>query len=85
MSRTLKLALTLLLLAAALVYFSHVLENYPGARSAPSNTEITIARTLRSWAIPKEARTAKNPFSASPELLTESAPLRRPLRLLPLQ
>ncbi len=73
MSRELKIGLAILIVAAALVWLSRLLGNYPGARAAPSATEAFVARTLRSWALPRSARNARNPFTASPELLTESA------------
>lgn len=39
------------------------------ARKEPSGSEARIARTLRSWAIPSEAREATNPIPASPRVL----------------
>lgn len=73
MSRELKIGLTILLLAGALVWVSGLLRSYPGARQAPSAAEVALARRLRSWAVPRAARESKNPFASSPELLKESA------------
>lgn len=72
MSRELKFGLTVLVLAAALVWVSSQVESYPGARGAPTATEVALARRLRSWAIPRSARRGKNPFTSSPELLQEA-------------
>jgi len=73
MSRELKIGLIVLFLAVALVWLSGLLGNYPGAREAPSATEVALARRLRSWAVPRAARNGKNPFTSSPELLQASA------------
>jgi len=72
MSRELKIGLAILVVAGALVGLSGLLGSYPGARAAPTATEIALARTLRSWAVPRSARNSRNPFTNSPELLTES-------------
>ena len=73
MSRELKIGLGALLLAGTLIYVSSLLGNYPGAREAPSKAEAAIARHLRSWSMPRDARSRKNPFTSSPELLQKSA------------
>ena len=73
MSRELKIGLGALLLAGILIYVSSLLGNYPGAREAPSKSEAAIARRLRSWSMPRDARSRKNPFTNSPELLQKSA------------
>ena len=39
------------------------------ARVEPSALEVRIARTLRGWAIPRDARAATNPIPASPDVL----------------
>src|SRR4029077_20851173 len=44
-----------------------------GARQAPSRTEEALARRLRSWSLPSNARQRRNPLTGSPELLQESA------------
>ncbi len=41
------------------------------ARSTPSALEARLARALRSWAIPADARRATNPIPASPGVLEE--------------
>ena len=73
MSRELKIGLAALLLAGTLIYVSSLLGNYPGAREGPSKAEAAVARHLRSWSMPRDARNRKNPFTSSPELLQESA------------
>lgn len=73
MSRELKIGLAVLVIAGAGVWASGLLTSYPGARGTPTSAEVTLARRLRSWAIPRSARNGKNPFTASPELLQESA------------
>ena len=73
MSRELKIGLTVLLLAGAGVWLSGLLASYPGARGAPSATEVALARRVRSWSLPRSAANAKNPFTVSPPLLQESA------------
>src|SRR5271163_3693916 len=73
MSRELKIGLIALLLAGSLVYVSRFLENYPGARQAPSRAESAVARRLRSWSMPRGATSRKNPFASSSELLQEAS------------
>ncbi len=73
MSRELKIGLTALVLAGAGVWLFSFLGNYPGARGAPTASEVALARRLRSWAVPRSARDGKNPFTSSPALLQESA------------
>ena len=72
-SRELKIGLAVLAIAALVAVFSSLLGSYPGARGMPSSAEIHVARALRSWALPRGARDAKNPFTVSPGLLQESA------------
>jgi len=72
-SRELKIGLAILVVAACGVWVSGLVESGPGARAAPTSTEVALARRLRSWAIPRSARSGKNPFTSSPELLKESA------------
>jgi mono/diheme cytochrome c family protein len=72
-SRELRFGLAVLVVAGIGVWLSGVLESYPGARGAPTRSEVVLARTLRSWAIPRVARSGRNPFQSSPELLQESA------------
>lgn len=73
MSRELKIGLSVLVLAAAGVWLSRLLGSYPGARGAPSATEVALARRVRSWSLPRSAGKAKNPFRTTPALLQESA------------
>lgn len=73
MSRELKIGLTVLVLAGVGVWLSGFAGNYPGARGAPSPSEVSLARRLRSWSIPPAARNSRNPFTGSPELLTEAS------------
>ena len=73
MSRELKIGLAVLLLAGGAALASRLFAGYPGARGAPSHTEVVLARTLRSWAVPRSSRNARNPFTSSAGLLRESA------------
>jgi mono/diheme cytochrome c family protein len=73
MSRELKIGLSILLLAVVGVWLSRLVGSYPGARGAPTPSEVALARRLRSWSMPRSARDGKNPFTSSPELLQESA------------
>lgn len=73
MSRELKIGLAILVVATVLVWISGVVGTGPGARAAPSRTEVVLARRLRSWTVPRSARNARNPFTSTPELLKESA------------
>lgn len=72
MSRTFKVALAAALLLLALVWAA---EQWlaGGARRAPGRFETAVARRLRSFSIPGEAKAEKNPVSSSPALLQESA------------
>ena len=42
-----------------------------GARAEPGRFETSVARTLRSVAIPRESRVLKNPFPATPEAIED--------------
>jgi mono/diheme cytochrome c family protein len=46
-----------------------VLRGGISARAEPSAIEARVARTVRSWAIPSEAREARNPIPPSPRVL----------------
>jgi mono/diheme cytochrome c family protein len=46
-----------------------VLRGGISARAEPSAMEARVARTLRSWAIPREAREATNPIPPSPRVI----------------
>ncbi len=72
MSRELKIGLAVLAVAAVGVMLSSLLSS-PGARQAPSATEVALARRLRSGSVPRSARDAPKPFTSSPALLQESA------------
>jgi mono/diheme cytochrome c family protein len=60
----------LAVIGAALGGIAVVLRGGLSARAEPSALEARIARTLRSWAIPGEARRATSPVAASPEALS---------------
>lgn len=67
----------LLLLALAVVIFvvvGAVVAVHHGfsARDQPSALETFVARTARRLAVPSTAKNEKNPFTASPELMTEA-------------
>ncbi len=68
---------TLLLLALAVVIFvvaGAVVTVHRGfsARDQPSVLETYVARTARRLAVPSGAKSEKNPFTASPELMAEA-------------
>jgi mono/diheme cytochrome c family protein len=42
------------------------------ARSDPSQGEARVARAVRAWAIPREARERRNPIPATPDVLVEA-------------
>jgi len=68
---------TLLLLALAVVIFvvaGAVVTVHRGfsARDQPSALERYVARTARRLAVPSGAKSEKNPFTASPELMAEA-------------
>jgi mono/diheme cytochrome c family protein len=62
-------ALGLAIVGVAVIGAPLVLRDGISARAEPSAIEAWIARRLRSWAIPSEARAAKNPIPASPGVL----------------
>jgi len=72
MSRVLWAALILVLLLGAGLWFSGLLPHCCGARLAPSRMEAVVARQLRSWSLPPNARESRNPLSSSPQLLQEA-------------
>jgi len=72
MSRWIISALVLLL-AAACLWFYGPMRNCCGARPEPSATEAAIAHSLRKLSIPSRARDAKNPFTATPEIMQEAS------------
>jgi mono/diheme cytochrome c family protein len=53
-------------LAAIAVFGVILLQGGISARVAPSATEARLARTLRSWAVPSDARDAANPIPPGP-------------------
>ncbi len=68
---------TLLLLALAVVIFvvaGAVVTVHRGfsARDQPAVLETYVARTARRLAVPSGAKSEKNPFTASPELMAEA-------------
>jgi len=73
MSRLFWAALIVVLVLGAGLWHSGLGRNCCGARQAPSRTEEALARRLRSWSLPSNARQRRNPLTGSPELLQESA------------
>ena len=72
MSRVLKIAIALLcLVGVGSIWF--VLQAGAGTRQEPSAWERSIARSLRSFTMPSQARKAANPLHHSPELLKEAS------------
>ena len=72
MSRLSKLAIVVLILGAAFVWYE-VLRPCCGARVTPSAVEAAVARRFRSLSIPSTDRDRKNPFTSSPALLKEAS------------
>ncbi|HWQ03136.1 MAG TPA: c-type cytochrome, partial [Candidatus Nitrosotenuis sp.] len=60
------------LLAAAGVGVWFTARHGFSARENPSALEAFVARSIRSMGVPAEARNAKNPFPATPEILAEA-------------
>jgi len=73
MSRLFWAALIVVLVLGAGLWLSGLVRNCCGTRQAPSRTEEALARRLRSWSLPSNARQRRNPLTGSPELLQESA------------
>ncbi|WP_242336109.1 MULTISPECIES: c-type cytochrome [Anaeromyxobacter] len=59
----------LVIIALAALGSAHVLRGGIAARARPSALEARVARALRGWAIPGEAREATNPIAPSPRVL----------------
>jgi mono/diheme cytochrome c family protein len=62
-------ALALALAAPVVLGAAVLLGEGMSARAEPSALEARIARAVRSWAIPSEAREARNPVAAGPEAI----------------
>jgi len=62
--------IVLIAVAGAGLWGWSVLSRGVSARDEPSSVEAFIARRLRRMAVPREARDAKNPVTASPEVLS---------------
>jgi mono/diheme cytochrome c family protein len=73
MSRVLWAALTVVLLLGAGLWVSGLVPHCCGARQAPSRAEAALARRLRTWSLPADARQRPNPFASSTEVLQASA------------
>ncbi|HEX4487826.1 MAG TPA: c-type cytochrome [Terriglobales bacterium] len=72
MSRWIAIVVALGAFAIIAFSFSGPIRNCCGARPEPSATEAKLARSLHALSIPGEARDARNPFSANPEILQEA-------------
>jgi mono/diheme cytochrome c family protein len=68
MSRVLWIGLIVVLLVGAGLWLSGLLPHGFGARQSPSRVEAALARRLRSWSLPSDARQRRNPVPSSPEL-----------------
>ena len=68
MSRVLWVGLIVVLLVGAGFWLSGLLPHCCGARQSPSRAEAALARRLRSWSLPSDARQRRNPVPSSPEL-----------------
>ena len=72
MSRALKLLLFVLCLLG-IGFLIFLRQAGSGTRQDPSAFETVVARRLRSWSMPSQARKQANPLRSSPELLQEAA------------
>ena len=66
-------ALIVVLVLGAGLWISGLIPHCCGARQAPSSIELALARRLRSFSMPSDARRSKNPFAISPEILREAS------------
>ena len=69
-----KLVLTTVVVVLAVVVIAGWIEIRHGlsARDNPTALEAFVARTVRKMAMPAKAKNQKNPYTATPELLTEA-------------
>ncbi len=70
--RTLLLSITFVGIALAATFGWMTIRRGFGARDNPSAMEAIVARTARKLSIPASQRDAKNPFMATPEVLSEA-------------
>jgi Cytochrome C oxidase, cbb3-type, subunit III len=70
--RRFAILILLLLLVTTIGFMFYVRSHGFSARSEPSRVEAFVARRVRSFAIPREARNAWNPVVYSPEVLSEA-------------
>jgi mono/diheme cytochrome c family protein len=73
MSRVFWAVVIFVVLLGAGLWVSGLVPHCCGARQAPSRTEAALARRLRSWSLPSQAKQSQNPSTSSPHLLQESA------------
>ncbi len=66
-------ALIVVLVLVAGLWISGLIPHCCGARQAPSSIELALARRLRSFSMPSDARRSKNPFAISPDILREAS------------
>lgn len=71
--RTLVVALVLALLIGAFAYGWHMIRRGFSARDNPSAMETYAANMARKLSIPAAERDAKNPFTPTPEILSEAS------------
>jgi mono/diheme cytochrome c family protein len=70
--RTLIVALLLIVLFGGIVFGLHRIRRGFSARDNPSAMETYVAKMARKLSIPASERGAKNPFSPTPEILSEA-------------
>jgi mono/diheme cytochrome c family protein len=70
--RTLIVALSLIVLFGGIVFGLHMIRRGFSARDNPSAMETYVAKMARKLSIPASERGAKNPFSPTPEVLSEA-------------
>ena len=72
MRRRILLPLIVLVLAGAVISGWVMIRRGFSARDNPSRLESYVAKTARALSIPADARNARNPFAATPEILYEA-------------
>jgi len=70
--RTLIVALSLIVLFGGIVFGLHMIRRGFSARDNPSAMETYVTKMARKLSIPASERGAKNPFSPTPEVLSEA-------------
>ena len=74
MSRRTKVILAAVVIAVVvgISAFASMIRRGFSAHEEPSSIEVTVARTMRHWAVPADLRNEKNPVPLTPEVLAEA-------------